>query len=668
MLFSQRKEKSMKNLALFCFISAILLTAATLIGCSDEVTPREGAIEGRIVNLSGRAIKDALVEWQYDKTRWGITDENGKYYLDGVGFGDQYFVITANGYRSTTFTASVYSGKTTTVNDVSVQNLSFYFTDIVVEKTTATTALISWKTSDFTNSIIEYGTTEALGRYTRETAGLFTTTHKMEIINLEPEKTYYFKISANRQGQSIESSNISNFSTLSALEDGTAPNPPSNVEAALNGAAGQAVVFWNPNAEPDLKGYKVYRSEVANGCYSEVSKGFIPRGQERFTDKSTVTGKKYFYHVTAIDKANNESGYNNTAEILVPGNITGEVRWTVANSPYIVKGDINISEFGVLHIDPGVKVLIETTDALRSGDINLIEINVRGAIVASGGQSLPITIAANTSNPAKGSWKGITFTDVSNPSNSMVNFVISDADRAVTLQNSSGHFAMLDIINCNLGADVQNCANIALDKIKTKRCTEGINITNNGIITVTNSTFVHPLNCITSSGNSDLNISGCNFLEFTGTGVISNENIGNVEFFNNLFVSPSALALQINGKCSKIESSVFDTPYAIQIKSEIPLIQKNLFMAEQSLYSEGKKCIEYLGFFSTPEFGPNNVEGFSEANAYVGCTPSAESLTSSDIIFVKDISGEKYDYRLKQPFPSNSNLWGIIRDSNPYLE
>lgn len=663
----------MKKLRFLSIVSAFLVTISGILGCSDDVTPREGAIEGRILNLAGKPVADALIEWQYDNTRWGITDKNGKYIVDNIGFGDQYFYVTANGYRNITFQAPVYSGQTTTVKDVSLQAMSFSYSDIKVVKTTATSVLITWKTSDYTNSIIEYGTTESLGQYFRETADLYTQNHSVEVTSLEPEKTYYFRISGNRKGQSIESSTISTFSTLSATEDDTAPNPPTNVETSINGTANQVAVFWNPSPESDLKGYKIYRSEVANGSFTEVSNGFIARGQERFTDTSVIPGKKYFYHVTAVDKANNESGYNNVSSILVPGDITSAVRWTVANSPYIVKGDINVTEFGSLQIDGGVQVFVEATDGLRSGsDINKIEINVSGAIIASAGNYLPVVIAGNSSTAAKNTWKGITFNNVTNVSNTMVNFEIHHADTAITLNNSVGVFSKIKIEDSNAGMSISNSKNVTADQILTKYCQTGMNLTNNTSISITNSTFIHPKNGIISEGNNGLSITGCNILENTETGIISNEAGGKVEFINNLYVSPTSLALQINGSCQRIENSVFDTPLAIQIKSEIPAIQKNLFMAEvaiaKGVYTEGKKCIEYIGITNSPEFGPNNVENFSDENAYVGCVGNSESTTTSDIMFMKDLYDYPYDYRLKQPYPSNSDPWGIIRDSIPYRE
>lgn len=654
-----------KNLFLLAAIVFIVSITVNMLGCKkDSVTPREGSIQGKITNLSGVAIKDALVSWEYDNTRWAITEPDGSYYVDGIGFGDQTFIVEAKGYRSQRFIASVYSGRTTTVNAVSMQASSFSYSGIKVEKVTATTALIKWNTSDYTNAVIEYGLTKSLGKYAREKEDLFTTTHSFELTGLVPEKTYYFKISSSRKGQTIESSDISNFTTLSSFEDGNAPNPPTNVETSLTGLSGQIAVFWNAVSDEDLKGYKIYRSDVSNGEFTAVSNGFVARGQERFTDNSVIPGKKYYYHVTAVDQANNESGYNNVAEILVPGNITTDVTWNLANSPYVVLGDINVSEFGALHIDGGVKVIIAESDGLRAGqNEEKIEITVKGGLIASASYGLPITISSRNTNAAKASWQGISFVDSTNVSNSMVNFVISDADTAISLSRSSGAFSNLELINNNTGMSLDSCSDVTINKLDISRTTLGCKLQNNTNVCVSNSKFMHPTNCIISSENNGLIVTGCDMLEFTDTAIISEEKGGIVEFTNNLFVSPLCLGLQVNGKCQKIEHSVFDTPYAIQIKSEIPFIGKNLFMSECSSFGEGKKCIEYLNPTAVlPEFGPNNVEGYPEGNDYIGCVASSDSTSTSDIILVKDISGDTYDYRLRQPYPSVSDCWGITRD------
>ncbi len=70
--------------------------------------------------------------------------------------------------------------------------------------------------------------------------------------------------------------------------------------------AGDAVLSWDPNTEPDLAGYKVY-SGTASGIYG------TPIDTGNLTTQ-TVTGLSsgtYFFAVTAYDTSGNESGFSN---------------------------------------------------------------------------------------------------------------------------------------------------------------------------------------------------------------------------------------------------------------------------------------------------------------------------------------------------------------------
>ena len=70
---------------------------------------------------------------------------------------------------------------------------------------------------------------------------------------------------------------------------------------------------WDRDTEPDLKGYRIYRSE--NG-------GFQPLGgiveTPSFSDKSVQSGKKYRYAVSAIDQTGNESAKSEAVEVTSP--------------------------------------------------------------------------------------------------------------------------------------------------------------------------------------------------------------------------------------------------------------------------------------------------------------------------------------------------------------
>jgi len=185
---------------------------------------------------------------------------------------------------------------------------------------------------------------------------------------------------------------------------------------------------------------------------------------------------------------------------------------------------------------------------------------------------------------------------------------------------------------------------------------------------VSGSTFVHPAIGISSQLNDGIEISGCNFLEYTETGLVSNEAGGNILFTNNLFVSPLGTGIKLAQRNVTIDYSTFDTPYLIQINQGNPVIRKNIFMAKRSAFGTGQKGIEHLlGTVPLPVFGPNNMTDFNSDVSYVGCTASEDS-TSEAVLMMMELTGDKYDYRLRQPYPDIEDTWGINRESIPYEE
>jgi hypothetical protein len=89
----------------------------------------------------------------------------------------------------------------------------------------------------------------------------------------------------------------------------------------------------------------------------------------------------------------------------VSGVIDTDTNWTVADSPYLVTGDLTVSEGVTLTIEPGVEVRFATTDALSSGqDPDRVELIVAGTLVAD-----EVTFTSNADSPAAGDWYGIWF-------------------------------------------------------------------------------------------------------------------------------------------------------------------------------------------------------------------------------------------------------------------
>jgi len=73
---------------------------------------------------------------------------------------------------------------------------------------------------------------------------------------------------------------------------------------------------WQPNTEPDLAGYIVYRREDG-GAWQRISPP-TPAIEPAFHDEHVLAGHTYQYAVSAIDKGGHESERSAIAEETVP--------------------------------------------------------------------------------------------------------------------------------------------------------------------------------------------------------------------------------------------------------------------------------------------------------------------------------------------------------------
>jgi hypothetical protein len=87
------------------------------------------------------------------------------------------------------------------------------------------------------------------------------------------------------------------------------PAVPRNVVAAvLPGADGGQVVdlSWSINVEPDLAGYRIYRSEKPGERGQSLRTELL--ATPAYRDSALEAGHRYWYSVTAVDREGNESG------------------------------------------------------------------------------------------------------------------------------------------------------------------------------------------------------------------------------------------------------------------------------------------------------------------------------------------------------------------------
>ena len=87
------------------------------------------------------------------------------------------------------------------------------------------------------------------------------------------------------------------------------PAPPQGIVAAvLPGTSPASLVVdisWSINIETDLAGYRLYRSEQEGTQGQLLTPELLPTPAYR--DNTVSSGKRYWYTVTAVDRAGNES-------------------------------------------------------------------------------------------------------------------------------------------------------------------------------------------------------------------------------------------------------------------------------------------------------------------------------------------------------------------------
>jgi parallel beta-helix repeat protein len=223
--------------------------------------------------------------------------------------------------------------------------------------------------------------------------------------------------------------------------------PPAKPEHVTGIGRNQTVgLRWNKNTEADLAGYTIYRSDTPLSGYVQIGKTELNEFSD--TDKILINAKTYYYRITAVDFAGNESQMAQTEGMPIapgPTSVSGiigkDTIWYSGASPYILESDIIIKDKAFLTIEPGTEI--------KSKGGGLI---VEGRISAQGDNDRIIRFEAISDDKL---WPGITFASVKDRENKIAFVRVRNAQTAVHCQASSPVIEMSEFTQNNNAISIQ---------------------------------------------------------------------------------------------------------------------------------------------------------------------------------------------------------------------
>jgi fibronectin type 3 domain-containing protein len=81
--------------------------------------------------------------------------------------------------------------------------------------------------------------------------------------------------------------------------------------------AHSVALTWLASSSSPLQGYNVYRGTISGGPYSKISSTLSPTTLA-FSDTTPVSGKQYFYVVTALNTSGAESVASSEVAVTIP--------------------------------------------------------------------------------------------------------------------------------------------------------------------------------------------------------------------------------------------------------------------------------------------------------------------------------------------------------------
>ncbi|NVM31497.1 MAG: hypothetical protein HWN65_21845, partial [Candidatus Helarchaeota archaeon] len=134
-------------------------------------------------------------------------------------------------------------------------------------------------------------------------------------IDLDDDQNYYYRISAVDDGGPIPNEGLASEEVVGTPHDSTAPPQVTDFNVVNTGVGNTLNLTWAANPAPDLKGYRIYRSNVTGFVPNDLENLIATTNKTTYLDENLEDDKQYFYRIRAFDEVPN----NGTASVEKSG-------------------------------------------------------------------------------------------------------------------------------------------------------------------------------------------------------------------------------------------------------------------------------------------------------------------------------------------------------------
>jgi hypothetical protein len=147
-----------------------------------------------------------------------------------------------------------------------------------------------------------------------------STSPEFHDMNFQFGKTYLYTVRSVAQFGSDSVESTGSAPAAVTPRDVFPPAAPGGLEIAIVPATPQASAYvelsWAIGSEADLAGYNVYRNDREDTPGERINRELLL--SPAFRDISVMPSGRYFYRVSAVDRAGNESSNSSAVQAVIP--------------------------------------------------------------------------------------------------------------------------------------------------------------------------------------------------------------------------------------------------------------------------------------------------------------------------------------------------------------